>query len=533
MNPDLRRVLRWIVRAQPSRAALTRALLAGVVATLTNLGLFVGAVALLVVSAARPGLGAVAGALIVIEVLAFLRSPLRYVERMSAHRLGFDAVTRWRRWLVNAVGGWDFTRWRRYAAGDLLERSLRDTDELQDLWLRAVVPSVATALTLLVSDVVVALLPPHGAWWPYAAAAALLQVAAGFGFVANLGPLVRVDRSLREARSDFQATIVELAAVAPEIVLLRGTVFIEQRSDAIRSRLRASERALQRRRRYVGAAPPLLTLIQLGLLVLLHPTTSPTWLVVVSLLALGTFESLNVARVALDTAVAVSAASERLEDLEGTPNGATESWPRDTTVRVRHLTRRESSTPLLNDVTFEVAPGRRVALTGPSGAGKSTLLRHLAALDGGHTGTVTVGATPLHTILEAELRRHLAYVPSEPGLTRGFALDVLLLGRTSARDSLRDLATLGMSVEAHTRWGELSRGERARVAVARALVTNPSIYFLDEPTSGLGSEETARVLQLLSDTNATVIVATHDAQVMAWCDDVLELRDGTLRELNR
>ncbi|HEY5010476.1 MAG TPA: ATP-binding cassette domain-containing protein, partial [Acidimicrobiales bacterium] len=84
-----------------------------------------------------------------------------------------------------------------------------------------------------------------------------------------------------------------------------------------------------------------------------------------------------------------------------------------------------------------------------------------------------------------------------------------------------------------TRWEELSRGERARVALVRAMVTDPSLYLLDELTSGLGTDETSNVLSLLASTGATVIVATHDQQVMTWCDEVVELADGSLRGLRR
>jgi putative ABC transport system ATP-binding protein len=118
-------------------------------------------------------------------------------------------------------------------------------------------------------------------------------------------------------------------------------------------------------------------------------------------------------------------------------------------------------------------------------------------------------------------------------LTRGYAIDVVGLGRTSSRSAPEDLAALGIVTDATTRWEELSRGERARIAVARAMVTSPVIYLLDEPTSGLGSEETAAVLSLLASTEATVIVATHDPQVMTWCDEVLELFDAALREVRR
>ena len=93
MNTEMARLLRWLQRAQPPRGALWRALASGLVATATNVALIVGAVALLVESATRPGLRAVVVVLVVIELFAFLRSPLRFIERLSAHRLGYAAVT--------------------------------------------------------------------------------------------------------------------------------------------------------------------------------------------------------------------------------------------------------------------------------------------------------------------------------------------------------------------------------------------------------------------------------------------------------
>jgi ABC-type transport system involved in cytochrome bd biosynthesis fused ATPase/permease subunit len=180
-----------------------------------------------------------------------------------------------------------------------------------------------------------------------------------------------------------------------------------------------------------------------------------------------------------------------------------------------------------------VAPGQRVALVGASGVGKSTLLRAIAALDDVTAGTISIGDVSVAEIAESDLRRHVAYVASEPGLTRGYALDVVRLGRTSARNAHDDLAALGLVTESATRWEELSRGERARVALVRAMVTDPSVYLLDELTSGLGTDETSNVLSLLGSTGATVIFATHDQQVMTWCDEVVELADGSLRLLRR
>jgi ATP-binding cassette subfamily C protein CydC len=529
---DIRRLRRWLRRAQPPRGTLLRALAAGVVASLVNVALLVGAVGLLVESATRPGLRTVLGALIVIELFAFLRSPLRFIERLSAHRLGFAAVSRWRRWLVLTVGAFNFTRWRSYAAGDLLERSLRDTDELQDLWLRCVIPFITSGVVMLLGDLVIGLMAPHGKWWSYAADLLAVQLLGVATLVANVGPLLRRDRLLRRARAQYRAQLVELSAATPELVLLGRVDFAETCAVASVDRLRRAEAALTSQHDLSNAVAPAMTALALGALVV-RPHSAALWVVVAALLALSTFESLNVVRDAFDTAVAVSAAAERLEELDVPVQRGETAWPVDSTVRLDHVTINEESESLVVDATLVVVPGRRIALTGSSGVGKSTLLRAVAGLDDIASGTVSFGNVDISTIDERELRRRVAYVASEPGLTRGYAIDVVALGRATSRSAHDDLASLGLATDSTTRWEDLSRGERARIALVRAMVTSPLIYLLDEPTSGLGNEETAGVLSLLASTGATVIVATHDPQVMAWCDEVLELIDAALREVRR
>jgi ABC-type transport system involved in cytochrome bd biosynthesis fused ATPase/permease subunit len=533
MSDELRRLGRWIRRARPPRPALARAMLSGVIASLTNTGLFVGALTLLVVSAQRPGLRAVAGVLIIIELLAFLRSPIRFNERLSAHRLGFQAVTHWRHWLMLSIGRWDYSRWRTYAAGDLLDRSLHDTDELQDLWLRCVIPVTSSLVNFVVGDVVIGLLPPHGGWWYFAGALGLLQLFGVAGLVANLGPLIRRDRDVRRARGGYQAVLVELSAVTAELSLLGVDDFLDGRAHQWARSLRVSEQGRDRRRRASVAISLLVSGLALAFLALHRPHSSPTWTFVVALIALSAFETITSMRGAFDTAVAVSAAAERLEDLDAPAPTGRDPWPHDATLVARDLELREGGRVILHSASLTIAPGRRVALTGTSGIGKSALLRVLAGLDVAANGSVTVGDTELTAISEAELRRHLVYTPSEPGLTRGFTVDVVGLGRSGRRNAHRDLAEVGLITEPTGKWDDLSRGERQRVAVVRAMVTSPAIYLLDEPTSGLGASETDAVLDLLGSSGATFVVATHDERVMAWCDEVVELKDQSLVALNR
>ena len=531
MRNDLALLRRWLRRSRPPHGAWARAVLAGLIASLTNVALVVGAVGLLIESARRPGLPAVLGVLIVIELFAFLRSPLRFAERLSAHRLGFDAVTTWRRWLVETVCRLDFSRWRAYAAGDLLERSLRDTDELQDLWLRCVIPLVTTGAVMVFGDVVVGLLPPFGHWWPIAGSLLIVQGVAVALLVANFGPLLRRDSELRRARGTYRGVLVELSAVTPDLHLLGRASFAHQRSLIAVEGLQRAEECLRRRRRLSSAVAPIATALSLSA-VAVRPVASPLWIAVASMIAFSSFESLSAVRSAVDTAVHVSAGATRLEELESERSSATRAWPRDTTIRLDDVTIIESGETLVSHASLVIAPGRRVALTGPSGTGKSTLLRALAALDAPSSGEISIGDVPVDQLNDEQLRRSLAYVPSEPGLTRGFALDVIALGRTSTRDALSDLASLGLDADRSTKWNGLSRGERERVALVRAFVTSPAIYLLDEPTGGLGADETASVLALLATTTSTIVIATHDADVIAWCDDVVSLRDASL-SLNR
>ncbi len=531
MRNELERLGRWLQRARPSRAALLRALLSNLIASLTNVGLLVGAVGLLVESANRPGLKAVGGALIVIELLAFLRSPIRFNERLSSHHLGFQAVSQWRRWLVASVGSWNYSRWRSYATGDLLERSLKDTDELQDLWLRFFIPLIGALTTAVIADVVVGLLPPHGQWWGYAGLLLGWQLLGLFCLLANVGPMILADRALRTAKSSYRATLLELGAVTPELSLLGFEHYASSLSTRSRQSLAVAEAEVRRRRRVTAFIPLLGTSGMLLTLFAVHPQSSPLWIVVVALLSFSSYEGLTGVRHAVDVAVAISGAAERLESLEKDLYEGEVDFPDSYEIELQNISLQESGKTLLRGASLQIPAGQKIAITGPSGIGKSTLLRAIASLENLSDGVITIGNVPLFEIEEGELREHLAYMPSDPGLLRGYAVDVIGLGRTLQRDALKDLADVGIIATSETKWEDLSRGEKERVSVVRSMVTEPRILILDEPTSGLGVSETQYVLELLASTTATVIVATHDPQVMQWCDEIYELSNLQLRSI--
>ena len=196
----------------------------------------------------------------------------------------------------------------------------------------------------------------------------------------------------------------------------------------------------------------------------------------------------------------------------------------------------------LRDVDFSVRPGEFVAVMGPSGSGKSTLLHLVGGLDRPDHGEVLVEGRSLASMSEPELavfrRRRLGFVLQFfnlfPLLTalENVAFPLLLDGRRDARSlSHAALERVGLGGRATHRPSELSGGEQQRVAVARALVTEPAVVLADEPTGSLDSlagEDVLRLLRAAADAGQSVVLITHDAQAAAYADRVVRLRDGTL-----
>ena len=209
----------------------------------------------------------------------------------------------------------------------------------------------------------------------------------------------------------------------------------------------------------------------------------------------------------------------------------------------RDLVHSFGSTPALAGVDVDVEEGRSLAVMGPSGSGKSTLLHVLAGILVPTSGVVTLDGRPVQGLSEKErslLRRsrygfvfQFGQLLPELSALENVALPAMLTG-ASRRDAegaaARWLADLGLAEAQGRRPGELSGGQAQRVAVARALVTGPGVVFADEPTGSLDQATGHDVMKLLVDATraagASLVVVTHDADVAAWCDRRIDMRDG-------
>ncbi len=219
----------------------------------------------------------------------------------------------------------------------------------------------------------------------------------------------------------------------------------------------------------------------------------------------------------------------------------------DIVLRAEGLTREVSSPEgrltILDQVDLEIGRGESVALTGPSGAGKTTLLALLAGLDSPTGGRVWLAGEELTALDEdgrAMLRaRRVGFVFQSFHLLQSLtALENVMLplelsGETRAAELAREtLDNVGLAARLGHYPRQLSGGEQQRVALARAFVTRPQILFADEPTGNLDTATGARIGELLFALNAeagtTLVLVTHERDLAARCDRIIELVAGRI-----
>lgn len=198
----------------------------------------------------------------------------------------------------------------------------------------------------------------------------------------------------------------------------------------------------------------------------------------------------------------------------------------------------------LKGIDLKVEKGEFVAIMGASGSGKSTLLHLLGCLDTPTSGSYLLEGTPVHSLSNdqlAELRnRKIGFIfQSFYLLPRANALEnvelPLIYGKVPPKERKRRamevISFLQLENHSHHLPNQLSGGQRQQIAIARALVNNPSLIMADEPTGNLDSVTSQRIMELLKKLNEmgnTLILVTHEADIAAYAKRLVRIKDGMI-----
>jgi len=204
----------------------------------------------------------------------------------------------------------------------------------------------------------------------------------------------------------------------------------------------------------------------------------------------------------------------------------------------------ESVVRALDGVSLHIRPGEFVSLTGPSGSGKSTLMHILGCLDRPTAGTLRFCGETVSGMTDRQLARirnlQIGFVFQTFNLiNRTSALENVLVplvytrrpfGKKTAREALE---RVGLGQRAKHRPGEMSGGECQRVAIARAIVNKPKLLLADEPTGNLDTRTGRQIMDIFHELHAsgiTIVLVTHEMEVAAQADRMIQMRDGKIIE---
>jgi lipoprotein-releasing system ATP-binding protein len=216
-------------------------------------------------------------------------------------------------------------------------------------------------------------------------------------------------------------------------------------------------------------------------------------------------------------------------------------------IKAKNIHKSFDALEVLKGVDIEIAKGEIVSIVGPSGAGKTTLLQILGTLDRPDAGDVEVNDVNFSRLNEKELaafrNKHIGFIFQFHQLLPEFtALENVMIPALIARKDTKSVTArakeligyLGLSERMEHKPSELSGGEKQRVAVARALINNPSVLLADEPSGSLDSKNRDELHKLLFDVREkfglTLVIVTHDKELAALSDRVIEMKDGKMMQ---
>lgn len=516
--------------------------LSGWFITATGLaGIIMAAGGTVVLDIYRPGAG--------IRFFAVGRAVSRYGERIVTHEAVLRLLADLRVWMFRRLMQLDLRQLAALRGGDTLARLTADVDRLDQFYLRLLAPVAVAAIGLIIATAVLALFAPPAA----------LAVAVILGTAALAAALV----GLRLTGAPGEQVVTLSGRMRDDLVLaLRGAAELRiygrepralEQQDALSAEHERANRTLARLAGLTQAGGNLATFISVWAagvlaipLVQNGTLTGPGFgLVLLGTLALAELVTpLPMAALAL---ARVRAAARRVMNVApDTPPAHSEGGdPGDGTLAITrvHYRHHPSAPPVLRDLSLQVMPGDRVAITGPSGIGKSTLLQLMTRAISAEAGEVHVGGDPVTALSPEAIGQRVAWMPQRTTLFNGTVADNLLMASPDASNqslwhalwmASLDETIAELPQELDTWLGEagreLSGGEARRLTLARTLLQPAPVLLLDEPIRGLDRDTAQTVMTRLANgpESRVIVVVTHAPEALPSSFKCLMLRNGQL-----
>ena len=546
--------LRLVGFLRPHLPRVLLAVLLGVATVASNVGLLATAAYVISAAVLVPFLSALVIPVYLVRLFGVGRAGARYAERMVSHDLTFRLLADLRTWFYARLEPLAPARLLRYRSGDLLSRVVRDVEELENVYLRIISPVAVAAIISLLAFLIFYAFDPM-----LALVALCFLVATGFGVPVLVRTLARgLGRRQLELRAELNARIVDGVQGAQDLLAFG-------RENDQRREVAALDRELGRVQKKMAFITGLqdalsdlmMNLAMLAVLVLAVPLVAAgeirgVYLAFLALVILGSFEAVQPLGTAFQFLGRSVAAGERLfEIVDAGPEvedpANPRSLPLDHTLEFDRVGFRyeEGGPAVLEDVSFTLEPGRRIAVVGPSGAGKSTLAALILRFWDPTSGRIALGGHDVRRYSQEDLRGLIGVVSQDTHVFNGTMRSNLLLARPEATDAnLRRVVARARLSELVERLpdgldsllGEqglkLSGGERQRLSVARTLLKDAPLLVLDEPTANLDPETEGELLdavyELMRD-RATLVI-THRLVRMREMDEILVVDEGRIVE---
>jgi ATP-binding cassette, subfamily C, bacterial CydCD len=535
---------------------VTLSVLLGVLTVGSNVGLMGTSAFLISAAALHPELSTLQVAIVGVRFFGIARGVFRYAERLTSHNVTFRLLARLRTWFYRALEPLAPARLMQYRAGDLLDRIGTDVEALENFYVRVVSPSLAAILIAAGMTVFFGRFSPMLAW-TYLTFMLLLGL--GVPLVASaLGRTAGTELVIR--RAGLQARLVDgIQGLADLLAFGRG-------SDYSR-RLLEEQRLYDRSQRHLAVLGGLssgltILLVNLGMLAVLVLSVPlvvagqipGVMLAVLALSASAGFEAVLPLPLAAQTLSSSTQAARRLFEIVDTQPEVEENGEQRTEKRQQFSNLSSSalsftypgqSQPTLQDVTFQLTPGKRLAIVGPSGAGKSTLANLLLRFWDYSEGQILLDGLDLHAYPQEQVRRLFSFISQRTYFFNDTLRNNLLLARPGAGELEIQEAARGAQIHDfilrlpqgyETVIGErgfrLSGGERQRLAIARALLKDAPIFLLDEPTANLDPLTERYILETLFSLAHTrsLLLITHRLVGLENMDEILVLDQGRIVE---